>query len=218
MDLTDRKIDLTLRLYIDPADQDYLAARSAFNNCLFHVFYWCAAQACEKYLKAAILLQDRSAQDYGHDLASLFRDVRQFDRQGVIPEHLDLPETSAIGRSAWQGKPSALYVDYLAKYGSPDNRYAFHGTHVNGPVLHALDILCCAFRRLMRATNLTGGDLFAHQSPRLSHYQQIGNDQGWMIDPSLLLESLFVKVSGWTRSTFAGHVFQYEFRLLPNPR
>src|SRR4051812_6526005 len=45
----------------------------------------------------------------------------------------------------------------------------------------------------MRATNLTGGDLFAHQSPRLSHYQQIGNDQGWMIDPSLLLESLFVE-------------------------
>lgn len=193
MDVTDRKIDLTLRLYVDPADEDYLAARAAYSNGLFHVFYWCAAQTCEKYLKALLLLQDQSAWKYSHALMSLFCDIRQFDQQGVIPEHLDLPETSAMGRSKWQGKTSALYVDYLAKYGSPDNRYAFHGTFVNGPVLHALDILCCAFRRLMRTTNLTGGDLFVHQSSGLAHYERIADDQGWMIDPLLLLERLFVE-------------------------
>jgi HEPN domain-containing protein len=193
MDVTDRKIDLTLRLYVDPADEDYLAARVAYSNGLFHIFYWCAAQACEKYLKACCLLQDRSAQNYGHDLVCLFQDVRQHDQHGVLPEQLDLPETSAMGRAAWQGKTSALYVGYLAKYGSPNNRYAFDGTLVNGPVMHALDILCCALRLLMRTTNLTGGDLFAHQSSGLAPYERIADDQGWMIDPLLLLERLFVE-------------------------
>ncbi len=193
MSLSDRKIDLTLRLHIDPADEDYVTARSAYANGLFHVFYWCAGQACEKYLKALLLLQDWHAQNYGHDLMRLFRDVRQNDPQNIIPDSLDLPETTARGRERWQGQTTALYIEYLARYGSPDNRYAFEGTFVNGPVLHALDILCCAFRRLMRAVNLTGGDLFAHQSAGLMFHDQMADIQDWMIDPSRLLERLFVE-------------------------
>lgn len=34
MSLSDRKIDLTLRLHIDPADEDYVTARSAYANGL----------------------------------------------------------------------------------------------------------------------------------------------------------------------------------------
>jgi HEPN domain-containing protein len=96
MDFTDRKIDLTLRLYVDSANEDYLSARAAYNSCLFHVFFWCAAQACEKYIKALLLLQDRSKQGYSHNLVSLFHDIRQLDQQGVLPEHLDLPESLTV--------------------------------------------------------------------------------------------------------------------------
>ncbi|MGI3904041.1 MAG: HEPN domain-containing protein [Janthinobacterium lividum] len=193
MHLNDRKIDLTLRLYVDPADEDYVQARSAYRLGLFHAFYWSAGQACEKYLKGLLLLQDRSAQNYGHDLVSLFRDVCQKDPDNIIPNTLNLPETTARGRERWHGETAALFIEYLAKYGSPDNRYAFEGTFVNGPVLHALDILCCAFRRLMRAVNLTGGDLFGHQSTELMFHERIDADQNWMIDPTRLLERLYVK-------------------------
>ena len=193
MNLSDRKIELTLRLHVDPADEDYVMARSAYANGLFHVFYWCAGQACEKYMKAILLIQGQHAQNYGHDLVRLFHDVRQKDLQGIIPVSLALPETTARGRERWQGRTPALYIEYLAKYGSPDNRYAFEGTFVNGPVLHALDILCCAFRRLIREVNLTGGNLFAHQSAGLMLHDRITNDQDWMLDPSRLLERLFVE-------------------------
>ena len=190
MNLVDRKIDLTFRLYVDPADQDYVAARSAFNNGLFYVFYWCAAQACEKYLKAALLLQNSSAQDYQHDLTNLFQAVRSFDRDHCIPDLFQLPETTAMGRVNWHQKPLSLFVDYLETYGSPDNRYAFKGTNVNGPILHALDYLLCNIRSFIRRTNLTGGDLFEHQSAGLGIDERIVDVQSWMIDPLLLLERL----------------------------
>jgi HEPN domain-containing protein len=192
MSLEERKVELILRLYVDPADQDYLTSRWCYHSGIFHSFYWCAAQACEKYLKALVLLRGASAVGYGHNLVALFSDVRQHDHESIIPQLIDLPETTAMGRDAWQGKPVDLYIDYLNKYGSPDNRYAFEGTYVNGPVLHALDALCCAFRRLMRVSNLTGGDLFAYQSVRNLQHGRICDDKDWMIDPNLLLERAYV--------------------------
>ncbi len=203
MSLSERKIDLTFRLYVDPADHDYLAARWAYSNGLFHVFYWCAAQACEKYLKASLLLQDRPAHAYKHDLVALFQEARSCDPQGIMPDLLELPVTSAMGQDLWQGKTSALYIEYLATYGSPDNRYAFYGTFVNGPVLYALDIMCCAFRRLMRTTNITGDDLFARQSAGLMPHERIIEDQEWMLDPLLLLECLYCQryPAGQSRTT-----------------
>lgn len=192
MNVTDRKIDLIMRLYIDPADEDYIAARAAYSSGLFHVFYWCAAQSCEKYLKAALLLQDRSTQDYRHDIVSLYNEVLQHDRGNLLPEHLELPETTAMGRETWQGKNTILYIAYLAQYGSPDNRYGFHGTFVNGPVLHALDLLCCALRRMMNTTNLTARTLFDYQTDLCWRHEHIDNNQDWMIDPRRMLERLFV--------------------------
>ncbi|QRE75510.1 hypothetical protein [Methylobacterium aquaticum] len=59
-------------------------------------------------------------------------------------------------------------------------------------MLHALDILCHAFRCLMRDVNLSGGDLFAYQNYNLMTHDRITDSQSWMIDPSRLLERLFV--------------------------
>ena len=192
-DFEERKIEFISRLYLDPADQDYLAARWAYNSAVFNVFYWCAGQACEKYLKAFLLLQNESTEGYGHRLTSLFDKAKHFDTDSMIPSVFALPETTAMGRDAWHSKPMVLYIDYLEKYGHPDNRYAFYGTYVNGPVLHALDIVCCSLRRLMRAKNFTGEDLFAYRNERSAMHERIGNDQSWMIDPELLLERLYAE-------------------------
>ncbi len=121
MNLTDRKIDLILKMYVGPADENYITARSSYSNGLFHVFYWCAAQSCEKYLKAILLLQGQHAQGYGHDLAKLFQDARRNDPGNIIPDFLSIPKTTAMGYESWQGKRTSLYIDYLATYGAPDN-------------------------------------------------------------------------------------------------
>ena len=191
-DLQTRKIDLVLALYVEPADQDYLTARWAFGNGIFYAFYHAAAQAFEKYAKATLLLSDQDTRGYGHDLMKLHEAVVVLDRRGLMPTAFDLPETTAMGREAWQGKEVALFTDYLRQYGSPDNRYGIHGTFVNGPVLHALDIVCVAFRRIMRVVNMTGEDLFEVRNAQVGFYDRVDEPCDWMIDPRTLLEQLFI--------------------------
>lgn len=190
--LDERKVDLIFNLYVDPADQDYLSARWAFNNGLFQSFYNSAGQSLEKYLKAALLLQDQSARNYGHDLDRLYAGVSRLDPDRYLPAQLDLPKTTAMGRNAWQDKPPNLFADYLKVYGSPDNRFAFYGTFVNGPVLHVLDILCHALRRLMRHRNFVAGDIFDTCSFRTCSEGRIVEPADWMLRSDLLLERLFI--------------------------
>lgn len=189
--LEERKVDLIFRLYVDPADQDYLAARWAFNNGLFQSFHNSAGQAVEKYLKAALLLQDQPVIDYGHRIHRLYNEVSKRDPNGCLPASIDLPNTTSMGREAWQGKPTSLFANYLRVYGSPDNRFAFQGNFINGPVLHALDILCHALRRLMRHTNFIAGDIFDTRGYGHLH-EPIAPPLDWMLRSDLLLECLFV--------------------------
>ena len=142
--LEERKVDLIFDLYVTPADQDYVTARWAYGHGVFQSFYSLAGQAVEKYLKAALLLQDKPALGYGHKITALYSAVSAIDPLKLLPETFDLPDTTAMGRDAWQGKSTSLFMDYLENYGSPDNRYAFLGTFVNGPIVHLLDIVCHA--------------------------------------------------------------------------
>jgi len=190
--LEERKIDLIFKLYVDPADQDYLSARWAFSNGLFQSFYNSAGQSLEKYLKAALLLQDQSARNYGHALDRLYAAVSRLDPHGYLPAQLDLPKTTAMGRNTWQDKPPSMFADYLKKYGSPDNRFAFYGTFVNGPILHVLDILCHALRRLMRHTNFVAGDIFDTCGFSACPEGRIAKPEDWMLRSDLLLERLFI--------------------------
>ena len=190
LNLVDRKIDLIMQLFVDPADEDYVLARSAYTSGLFRAFYWPAAQACEKYMKAALLLHDQSVKGYNHSLLDLFKAVVATDVTGIIPQHIDLPDTNASGRALWDQKSLSLFVDYLETYGSPDNRYGVIGTFINGPILYAMDIFAFSIRKLIRVSNLTHTDLFFHQCKArgVSHQEK---SEPWMIDPERLLERLF---------------------------
>jgi HEPN domain-containing protein len=68
------------------ADCDYIAARSNYRMRLRQQFLWSAHQAVEKYLKATLLFNGRSARyipsggkkkrEFGHDLDALLSEVR----------------------------------------------------------------------------------------------------------------------------------------------
>lgn len=189
--LEERKVDLIFNLYINPADQDYLTARWAYGHGMFQSFYSLAGQSVEKYLKAALLLQDKSTIDYQHDLKALYKTVKNIDPHRCLPEMINLPKTTAMGRDAWQGKRLFSFIEYLREYGSPDNRYAFYGTFVNGPIIHILDILCHALRRLMRCTNFVSGDIFELRDLRFIRDYRIPDPQDWMLGSNETLERLF---------------------------
>lgn len=192
MTLEDRKVELICQLFIDPADEDYMAARWAYSVGIFHSFYWSAAQAFEKYLKAILLFQEESTIGYGHKLVSLLQKAKQLDKNSCLPKSFDLPDTTAMGKETWQEKPMELFADYLQSYGSVHNRYAIVGTFVNGPVLHVLDICCLAFRKYIRSTNFLSCDIFDFCSRDNFPSEKIENPECWMIGPKQMLERLYM--------------------------
>lgn len=45
MTLEERKLKLVSSIFIEPADEDYITARWAYNSGMFYHFYWSAAQS-----------------------------------------------------------------------------------------------------------------------------------------------------------------------------
>ena len=189
MSLEERKSILIQRRFLEMADVDYLSARWAYSNGMFHNFYWLAAQCIEKYLKAALLYNCRSVKNVGHDLKALFLAVGEINQE-FNASTISMPYTTGMGRDAWHEKPMALFVDYLHRYGSPDARYSLNDTFINGPVIHPLDSLRALARRFIRYNNFLSDDLFRHSEAENSGTERLDVDRDWMIRGELLLERL----------------------------
>lgn len=190
MTFEERKSVLIQSCSLEMADMDYLTARWAYGNGIFHNFYWSAAQCVEKYLKAALLYNGCPVKDFGHNLKRLYAAVGEIDPEFQMST-ISMPKTTGMGREAWHGKPMTLFIDYLNRYGSPDARYSLIGTFINGPVVHPLDSLCALIRRLIRRRNFLSEDLFCWSETESYPHERIGVDRDWMISGELLLERLF---------------------------
>lgn len=188
MKVDERKSDLIKRLFVATGDQDYVTARWAYSHCMFHIFYWCSAQAIEKYGKAILLYQDISIANYGHDIIRIYDTLKHSDQKGTIPEIIELPESEAMGRPSWHKKHMSLFVDYINEYGSPKNRYGHVGTFINGPALQTLDILCKSLRDMIKIKNNFETEFFTCDKDTRADV----SDVEWALDIELLLERLYI--------------------------
>jgi hypothetical protein len=150
MTVPQRKHDIILKLFVQPADEDYLVARWSYRMGVFLPYYWAAAQAVEKYLKASLLASGLSSKGFGHDLVRLFDDVANLDTKGFIPKTIAMPDTTGSGKDAWDTHDTRSFIHYLAGYGDPDNRYGIVGRRVVGPDIHVLDAVCLGLRSMVR--------------------------------------------------------------------
>ncbi|MCQ1839164.1 HEPN domain-containing protein [Neorhizobium galegae] len=135
-----------------PADQNYLLARIAFSRSLIFDGYWAAAQATEKYLKAALLLNGFDALDT-HELVGLFDKLKLKVPLAIIPdEFLRFPNSETLQEVgfSWGSNSIRYFVSHLGVYGSPDNRYARNGYQFDFYVLPKLDQLIYFLRRNCR--------------------------------------------------------------------
>ena len=107
-------------LFVNRADQDYICSRISFFHDHLPNFYWLAGQAIEKYLKASLLLNGKSAKGYGHDLVRLFNDVESYASED-FPEYLSKPEE--IGPHGWREERPIEFLERIRPYTSPDFRY-----------------------------------------------------------------------------------------------
>jgi HEPN domain-containing protein len=119
------------------ADFDYVAARMNYRMCLRQQFLWSGQQAIEKYLKAILLYNGKSARFYnqngrrkfGHDLVALNVEVNRLEYL-----RYELPD--------W----APQFIEYLKELGG-FNRYLSKSSYNNRDALHRLDELVWNIRR-----------------------------------------------------------------------
>lgn len=124
-------------IFRNQADCDYIAARANFRMQLRQQFLWSSQQCIEKYLKAILLFNGRSARyvddklkrkEYSHDIALLIKGV-----ECIKDLKLDLPERNRN------------FLDYLAVQGV--NRYLVVPSYNTMGVLEDLDSTVWHIRR-----------------------------------------------------------------------
>lgn len=122
------------------ADYDYISARANYRMQLRQQFLWSAHQAIEKYLKAILLFNGKSARyyftntgskrkEYGHDLDALNREVKKISDLGYVLEPKD-----------------EKFLSYLSSQGGA-NRYLSTTAHNPMDVIHQIDSLVWNVRR-----------------------------------------------------------------------
>ena len=122
------------------ADYDYIAARANYRMRLRQQFLWSAHQAVEKYLKATLLFNGRSARyytppgttkrpEFGHDLDALVTEVKNIAlfKLEIEPE-------------------DEKFLSYLSSQGGA-NRYLSTSTYNTSDAIHRLDRLVWHIRR-----------------------------------------------------------------------
>jgi hypothetical protein len=143
-------VNVIYESFVVPGDQDYLMSRLLAQKGLPRGFFWAAAQATEKYLKAFLLMNGVGVKDFKfHPIKELFEaankidtsfaDLRILPHQGIQVEHSvshHLKEFTIRG-----------FINELEKHGSADNRYNIIGVEYNTGHLCAMDSLAFQVRR-----------------------------------------------------------------------
>ena len=100
-------------------------------------------------MKAALVLNERPARTYGHDIEKLYADVVPLAPE-LLPTTLTVPEGVPPTIFALGDEPVDKFIQRLNFYGQPDNRYLFIGYVRRGSDIVKLDQLVFAVRRLCR--------------------------------------------------------------------
>jgi hypothetical protein len=155
--------------FVVPADQDYLMSRLLAQKGLPRGFYWAAAQAIEKYLKAFLLLNGKSVLKgfNGHPLKKLFEASMGIDISfadlNILP-HQNIEVKPDLSHHLKKFGVSEFFDD-LEKHGSADNRYNALGVQYNTGYLFAMDSLSFQLRSKINVISIN--ESFRNLSPDL---------------------------------------------------
>ena len=147
--------EIVRELFVNTADDNYIAARWCYAERLNVDFFWLAVHALEKYMKAALLFnglsskgfhnKDNSFQAFGHDIRALYEKVESFAAD-LLPRELVRPDQLETTR--WRDETPRDFMHRLHNNGSADNRYQIFGFVGHKDDLFKLDAMVFALRRL----------------------------------------------------------------------
>jgi HEPN domain-containing protein len=137
-------------MFLETADENYIVARWAFLHRLYVDFFWLSLHAVEKYFKAILLINGKSAKGFGHDIERLHSEVRSLDsRLDFGP--LDKPAfMRRLKPELWRAETVESFIKRMNEMGDPNNRYMLYGFVVWSTDLFKLDRLVWSIRRHCR--------------------------------------------------------------------
>lgn len=135
-------------LFIATADDNYVLARWCFHQHLNVDFFWLAVHALEKYLKAALLLNGKSAKSYGHDIMALYASITPIAPE-LFPDTLVKPD-QRMPDDYWHTEKVGDFIERLYRDGQADNRYQLFGYSRHAEDLWKLDQVIFNLRRVCR--------------------------------------------------------------------
>lgn len=138
---------ITEEMFIETADEDYVLARWLFINRLHRQFFWSAAQALEKLLKASILINGGSVRDDSHDLGKLYGRVHEF-ASDLLPTALSCPTEVVAPENMRTSSTTRAFVERIDKHGRTGNRYNLFGIISEFADLYFLDEIVFALRNI----------------------------------------------------------------------
>jgi hypothetical protein len=133
-------------LFINTADENYIVARWCFAQQLNVDFFWLAVHALEKYFKAALVLNGRSAKGFNHDLPRLYREVISFASE-LMPSSLTKPPRLDVGSWGWGDEKPQDFIERLYRRGHANSRYQISGYYRTNEELFKLDHMVFSIRR-----------------------------------------------------------------------
>src|SRR5258708_33342421 len=86
------KHSIVKELFINTADDNYIAARWCFHENLNVDFFWLAVHSLEKYMKAVLLLNGQSSKSYSHDITKLYSNIQPLAPE-LLPKQLFKPDS-----------------------------------------------------------------------------------------------------------------------------
>jgi|APSaa5957512622_1039677.scaffolds.fasta_scaffold46243_2 hypothetical protein len=134
--------------FILTADDDYINARFLAISGMHRAFYWAAAQAVEKYLKANLLYRNKSVKDYNHKIQEMVQELKRHDPNFskltlTPPKKLKEVEENNL----WGSSSLGNFIEHVSQFGSPDNRYDHFGANYEAAHIFKLDILVYYLRK-----------------------------------------------------------------------
>lgn len=143
-------VDVIYESFVIPGDQDYLMSRLLAQKGLPRGFYWAAAQATEKYLKAFLLMSGVKVKDFrSHKILELFQAAEKID--STFSDFEIQPHTNIrVAQSASEHLMKFTVLNFIKEldmHGSADNRYNTFGVEYNTGHLFAMDSLSFQLRR-----------------------------------------------------------------------
>ena len=162
-------VEVIYESFVVPGDQDYLMSRLFSQNGLSRGFYWAAAQAIEKYLKAFLLMRGEDIRKFnGHPIKALFEAASKIDTSladiDILP-HQSIQVEDSVSNHLKMFVISDFISD-IAKHGCADNRYNTFGVEYNTGHLFAMDSLAFQLRRKIGVKSIN--ESFKRLSPDLN--------------------------------------------------